>query len=235
MRGLAFIYVLITGHLLPFSATGQEFMPQGTFVQTCSPVWGETYIFSDHDFWFYSDDQKFFGNGNYKLRGNRLSLTFSEPGSYPKYIVTSCNKVFAEKKGIMIRLFSPGRNKNEIGVKITVLDSINQPVAADSDPVVDSTYIQIGTNQNHITLKITHPQEEELLIPIMTGEQQCFEVEVFYQNNWESVQKNTKSRFKLQNIRTSSFLLEKTLIKKKYFCVFIRKDQALKLMEQSDN
>ena len=112
------------------------------------------------------------------------------------------------------------------------MDSINQSIIPNSKPVVDSTFIQIGAIQKYVTLKITHPQEEELLIPLSIGEQQEIVVEVFFQNNWEPVQENTRSRLKLQNIRTSSFLLEKTLVKKKYFCVFVRKDQALKLMKQ---
>lgn len=219
-----------------FSLSGQEIMPPGTFVQTCSPVMGEKYIFEGQTFKFYSDDLKVFGQGVYGIRNNRITFEFSEQQQFPSYQLSAGSGVAqGDKKRIKIKLYAPGKFKNQVGIQIEVLDKSGILIHSADAPAIDSIVFFIAPLIQSAVLKIRHPSEGEMKIPLDFSMHSEILAEIFYQNNWEAITEGTRQRFGIQNIRTSSFLIEKVLVKKSYYCVFVRNDQVMKLLEQLKN
>jgi hypothetical protein len=227
---LPFIIISLTSAINLF---GQEFMPQGTFVQTCSPVIGEKYIFEGQAFKFYSDDMKVFGQGVYGIKNNRITFDFSEQQQFPVYQISTGKLIVpGDKKSIKLKVYAPGGYKNQVGINIEVQDNSGLIIHRTDAPITDSIDFFIEPLIQNAILKILHPTEGEIKIPLDFSMHSEILAEVYFQNNWEEITEGTRYRFKIQNIRTSSFLLEKVLVKKSYYCVFVRIDQAMKLLEQ---
>lgn len=212
--------------------SGQELMLQGTFVQTCSPVLGEKFIFENQTFKFYSDDLKIFGQGVYTIRNNRITLEYSEHPKYPEYQVKSFKKELIDKKSITVKVYAPGKFKNQIGIRLEVLDKNGINIFSSDGPVTDSIQFLPDQSLHKATLKVKHPLEGEINIPLDLSIHSELMVELLFQNNWEEIAGGTRQRFGIQNLKTSSFLIEKSFVKKSYYCVFVRQDQAMKLLEQ---
>lgn len=225
---IPFIISLVSAINLP----GQGIMPQGTFLQTCSPVLGEKYIFENHTFKFYSDDLKIFGQGVYTIRNNRITLEYSEHQKYPEYQVHYFERKLADNKSLLVKVFAPGKFKNQIGIRMELLDKDEIIILSSEGPVTDSIHFLPNHFLQKATLRVIHPLEGEIKIPLDFGMHSEFMVELFFQNNWEEIDVGTRHRFRIENIKTSSFLIEKSFVKKSYYCVFVRQDQAMKLLEQ---
>ncbi len=210
----------------------QLIMPQGTFFQTCSPVLGEKYVFDGKTFQYFSDELKIFGQGHYVLRKNRLILDFTMPGKLPAYNILSIQPESSEGNRILVKLFSPGGYRNNTGVMVKLLDQENNIIKTSIAPVTDSIVFKSDLLTFPVKLVLNHPMEDELVIAIKNDFQYNINVEVFFLNNWQKIIPDKSLIFKIQNIRTSSFLIEKKLVRKNYFCVFIRQDQLHRLKEQ---
>lgn len=215
-----------------FNLHGQGIMPQGTFLQTCSPVLGEKYIFENQTFKFYSDDLKIFGQGVYRIRKNRITLEYSEHQKYPEYQVHSFKRELTDNQSLRVKVYAPGKFKNQIGIRMEVLDKDNIIILSSEGPVTDSIQFLPHHFLQKATLRVKHPLEGEIIIPLDFSMHAELMVELFFQNNWEEIAKGSRRTFSIQNIKTSSFLIEKSFVKKSYYCVFVRQDQAMKLLEQ---
>lgn len=227
LLSVCLLNLFISSHI-----TGQETMPQGTFVQTCHPVLGEMYVFEGPNFKYYSNDLRLFGQGTCKLSKNKLSLDFTTPESFPAYQMNYDKSDLFSDKQIILKFFSPGRYQNQNGVWVELLDHENMVIKRTESTVVDSVVFAMSSISVVSGIRIRHPLEGEIVIPIENRNHSNISVDVFFQNNWEPIVRNTRSNFKIQNIRTSSFLKEKVLVKKPYYCVFVRYDQAIRLMDQ---
>jgi hypothetical protein len=232
MKFLKLTLLLIISLAGSFNMFGQEIMPQGTFVQTCSPVMGEMYIFEGHTFKFYSDDLKVFGQGVYGIRNNRITFEFSDHQQFPFYNISAGKVVPGEIKSIKVKVYAPGAFKNQVGIQMEMLDKSGILIHSTNTPVTDSIVFFIDPLIRNAILKIRHPTEGEMEIPVDFSMHSQLLAEIFFQNNWEAITEGTRQRFRIQNIRTSSFLIEKVLVRKSYYCVFVRDDQARKLLEQ---
>lgn len=228
--GFFFLFSLL---ILQFpKLTGQELMPQGVFLQTCSPVFGEKYIFEGIQFSYFSEELGLFGQGTYMIKRNRLFLHFNKELHLPAHCLSYKNETPGETRKLIVNLFGPGDFKNQVGVKIEIYGTEHKFFSGTDTPVVDSYTFKSSQLPVEGEIKILHPTDGEFIIPFSFKESNLANLVVWFKNNWEPVPHNTRNRYKLENIRASSFLIEKTLVRKTYFCVFIRQDQAERMMEQ---
>jgi hypothetical protein len=234
MRIFLILGVLLTAGIHIQPVTGQELMPQGTFIQTCSPPFGETFVFEGTDFFWYSKDLMNVGKGKYQLRRNQLRLHFEEYRKFPYSVFSKTPEGNCHGDSIYLRFYGPGKSSNQVVVWIEFLDSLNKPSQL---PVYqEKKSISFARNQLPVAgfLRIRHPEEGYLDIRLEDFTPGNCNADVFFRNGWELIESGTSKKMTIENPRPSSFMLEKTLIRKKFFCVYIREDQARRLMEQGN-
>ncbi len=231
MKHLLFVLIIILTTIAQ-ELRAQEIMPQGIFLQTCSPVLGEKYIFEGTNFSYYSEELGLYGQGTYVLKRNRISFEFQEAIQLPSYNISYQTATPSLSRELLIRLFSPGDFKNQAGVRIEIICPENETILRTDNPVVDSHLFQGSEIPEAGQIKIFHPTEGEFIVPFYYDDRRTAVLDIWFKNNWEAIPMNTGKRYKIENIRISSFLMEKTLVRKTFFCVFIRQDQAERIMEQ---
>ena len=234
MRFLLILAVFLPAGIHIQQLTGQELMPQGTFIQTCSPPFGETYVFKGTGFYYFSGDLMSFGRGRYQLRKNQLRLHFEEYEKFPFYSFDDTLQKDCSTDSIHLRFYGPGKSSNQVVVWIEILDSLNKPSQL---PVYQrKETISFARNQLPLTgsVRIRHPEEGAIDIKLEEFSYRKSNVDVFFRNGWEAIEASTNIKMTIENLRLSSFMLEKTLIRKKFFCVYIREDQATRLLEQGN-